>query len=149
MIEAHPWLGLGPEMPRIEFDRYVPADISRPLPEGSYIHLHNLYLHYAAERGIPTLIVFFWLLGKIVHDFWRGLQALPSGDRERRFLLHGGIAAVLAVLVDGVANINLGHSPILTMFLVIVACGYIALDKDVAPALKSDCATPLASATSG
>jgi O-antigen ligase len=133
MIERHPWLGLGPEMPRIHFQEYVPEDIPRPLPEGSYIHLHNIYLHYAAERGIPTLLVFLWLMGKILRDFWRGLRALPPGPSDRRYLLHGGIATVLAVLVDGVANMNLGISPVLTMFLVVVACGYMALEKDLAP----------------
>jgi len=52
MIERHPWLGLGPEMPRIHFDEYVPADIPRPLPVGSYIHLHNIYLHYVEARNL-------------------------------------------------------------------------------------------------
>jgi putative inorganic carbon (HCO3(-)) transporter len=135
MIERHPWLGLGPEMPRIHFDEYVPADIPRPLPVGSYIHLHNIYLHYAAERGIPTLLAFLWLMGRILVDFWRGLRALPPGRSDRRFLLHGGIAVVIATLVDGVANMNLGDSEVLTMFLVVVACGYLALEKDVAPQL--------------
>jgi O-antigen ligase len=135
MIERHPWLGLGPEMPRIHFDEYVPADIPRPLPVGSYIHLHNIYLHYAAERGIPTLLAFLWLMGRILVDFWRGLRTLPAGRSDRRFLLHGGIAVVIATLVDGVANMNLGDSEVLTMFLVVVACGYLALEKDVAPQL--------------
>ena len=131
MIERHPWLGLGPEMPRIHFQEYVPADIPRPLPVGSYMHLHNIYLHYAAERGIPVLLVFLWLMGRILWDFWNGLRTLPPGRDDRRFLLHGGIAVVIATLVDGVANMNLGDSEVLTMFLVVVACGYLALEKDV------------------
>jgi len=133
MIERHPWLGLGPEMPRIHFDEYVPADIPRPLPVGSYIHLHNIYLHYAAERGIPTLLAFLWLMGRILWDFGRGLRALPPGRDDRRFLLQGGIAVVIATLVDGVANMNLGDSEVLTMFLVVVGCGYLALEKEFAP----------------
>jgi putative inorganic carbon (hco3(-)) transporter len=133
MIERHPWLGLGPEMPRIHFNEYVPADIPRPLPVGSYIHLHNIYLHYAAERGIPTLLAFLWLMGRILWDFGRGLRALPPGRDDRRFLLQGGIAVVIATLVDGVANMNLGDSEVLTMFLVVVACGYLALEKEFAP----------------
>ena len=133
MIERHPWLGLGPEMPRIQFDEYVPADIPRPLPVGSYIHLHNIYLHYAAERGIPTLLAFLWLMGRILWDFGRGLRRLPPGPDDRRFLLQGGIAVVIATLVDGVANMNLGDSEVLTMFLVVVACGYLALENEPAP----------------
>jgi hypothetical protein len=90
-----------------------------------------MYLEYAAERGIPTMLIMMWMLGEILYDFWRGLRALPPGRSNQRFLLHGGIAAVLAVLVEGVAEYNLGISGVLSMFLVIVACGYLALEKDV------------------
>ena len=130
MIEAHPLLGLGPEEPRIQFDRYMPPEML-PKPEGSYIHLHNMYLEYAAERGIPTTLVMLWLLFQVVYDFWRGLRALPPGRHNSRFLLHGGIAVVLAALVEGLAEYNLGISGVLVMFLVVVAAGYLALEKDV------------------
>jgi len=134
MIEAHPLLGLGPEEPRIQFDQWVPADIPRPLPEGSYIHLHNIYLQYAAERGIPTLLILLWMLGKVLCDFWRGLRTPPSDPSDRRWLLHGGIAVVLATLAEGFAEYNLGDSEVLTMFLVVIACGYLAMERDVAEA---------------
>jgi len=96
--------------------------------------LHNIYLHYAAERGIPTMLVLMWLLGQILFDFWRGLRLLPPGPGMRRYLLHGGIAVVLATLAEGVVELNLGDSEVLTMFLVVVACGYLALEKDLADA---------------
>jgi len=131
MIEAHPLLGLGPEEPRIQFDQWVPAEIPRPLPVGSYIHLHNLYLQYAAERGIPTMLVMLWMLGKMVYDYWRGLRVLQPGEGNRKFLLHGGIAVILATLAEGVFEYNLGDSEVLTMFLVVVSCSYLALEKDV------------------
>jgi putative inorganic carbon (HCO3(-)) transporter len=131
MIEQHPLLGLGPEGVKLHFAEYVPADIPRPLPSGWYGHLHNIYLHYAAERGIPTMLVLMWLLLEILFDFWRGLGALPPGRSNRRFLLHGGIAVVLATMVAGFFELNLGDSEVLTMFLVVVACGYLALEKDV------------------
>jgi hypothetical protein len=35
-------------------------------------------------------------------------------------------------MVEGVVELNLGDSEVLTMFLVVVACGYLALDKDSA-----------------
>jgi len=35
-------------------DDCVPADVRRPLPDGWYGHLHNIYLQFAAERGILT-----------------------------------------------------------------------------------------------
>ncbi len=131
MIEAHPWLGLGPEEPHIQFQQWLPPDIRRPLPSGYYGHLHNVYLQYAAERGIPTTLVMLWLLIQIVVDFRRGLRGLPPGRDDRRFLLHGGIAVVLAVLAEGFVEYNLCDSEVLTMFLVVTACGYLALEKDI------------------
>jgi putative inorganic carbon (HCO3(-)) transporter len=131
MIEAHPLLGIGPEGPRYHFDEWIPADIPRPLPAGWYGHLHNIYLQYSAERGIPTMLIMMWILSQILYNFWMGLRRLPPGPSYPRFLLHGGIAVVLATLAEGMAEYNLGDSEVLTMFLAVVACGYLALEKDV------------------
>jgi putative inorganic carbon (HCO3(-)) transporter len=134
MIKQHPLLGLGPENVNLQFKKYIPPDVPRPLPSGWYGHLHNIYLHYAAERGIPTMLALIWMLIQILVDFWRGLRALPPGAADRRYLLHGGIAVVLATMAEGVVELNLGDSEVLTMFLVVVACGYLALEKDLADA---------------
>jgi putative inorganic carbon (hco3(-)) transporter len=127
MIRAHPLLGIGPEVmkPPAEFDKYVPADIPRPLPEGWYGHLHNIYLQYAAERGIPTLLALLWLVGKILWDFATALRGKLAGT-EARFVLHGAIAVILAVLAEGFLEYNLGDSEVLTLFLAIVSFGYVA-----------------------
>ena len=130
MIERHPWLGLGPEGPKYHFDDYLPPDVHGK-PKGWYGHLHNIYLQYAAERGVPTMLVMMWMLIQIPVDFWRGLRKLPPGRGLRRFLLHGGIAVVLATLIEGVVEYNLGDSEVLTLFLVGVACGYLALEEEV------------------
>jgi O-antigen ligase len=128
MIRSHPWLGLGPEQVKYQFDRWVP-DTDRPLPVGDYEHLHNIYLQYAAERGLPTLLIFLWMIAKILWDFGRALR-LKLIDPEARFVLHGAIAVVLAILAEGFAENNLGDSEVLTLFLAVVAFGYIAKDQD-------------------
>ncbi len=128
MIEEHPWLGLGPEEVKYEFDQYVPRDIPRPLPDGWYGHLHNIYLHYAAERGIPAMLILMWLLGRILYDFLGGIRRLLPGRSDARFVLQGAVAVVLAILIEGFFELNLGDSEVLTMFLVVVGCGYLALD---------------------
>jgi putative inorganic carbon (HCO3(-)) transporter len=127
MIQTHPLLGLGPEVmkPREEFDKYVPADIPRPLPEGWYGHLHNIYLQYAAERGIPTMLVLMWLIGKILWDFATSLRG-KLGSTEARFVLHGAIAVIIAILAEGFLEYNLGDSEVLTLFLAVVSFGYVA-----------------------
>jgi len=128
MIEKHPLLGIGPEGPKYHFQEYVPPPVWAARPTGFYQHLHNIYLQYGAERGIPALLVFLWLIGRILLDFWRGLRALPAGPGDRRYVLAGAIAVVLAILAEGVAEVNLGDSEVLIMFLVVVACGYLALE---------------------
>ncbi len=126
MIAAHPWLGLGPEQIAPQFQSYVPADIPRPLPSGWYGHLHNIYLQYAAERGVPALLILLWLIGKALSDFVRGLRA-GIADEETAFVLHGAIAVTVAILASGFFEYNLGDSEVLTLFLSVVSCGYVAL----------------------
>ena len=134
MIRAHPMLGLGPEVMKdpAQFDRYVPADIARPLPTGWYGHLHNIYIQYAAERGIPTMLAMMWLIGKVLWDFASALRGKPSST-EARFVLHGAIAVILAILAEGLLEYNLGDSEVLTLFLAMIAFGYVAKEAaDVA-----------------
>lgn len=127
MVKAHPWLGLGPEQIGPQFLNYVPKDVSRPLPKGWYGHLHNVYLQYAAERGILALFMMMWLIGKVLHDF---LASLRSGNLtpEAHYFLHGAVATILALLVEGLFEYNFGDSEVLTMFLVVVSCGYLAIE---------------------
>jgi O-antigen ligase len=127
MIKAHPWFGLGPEQVKAQFLQYIPADVPRPLPTGAYMHLHNVYLQYAAERGVPALIAFLWLLGKMLWDFLRAARRTLPAERERRFVLHGALAVMIAALSAGWYEHNLNDGEILTLFLAVCACGYLAV----------------------
>jgi O-antigen ligase len=113
MVKAHPLLGLGPENVGRKFQQYVPADIPRPLPEGWYGHLHNIYLHYSAERGIPAMLCLLWAFAWALWDWTRKLR----GSAEGRWALHGGIALVAGILITGLFEHNLGDSEILLMTL--------------------------------
>lgn len=121
MIKAHPIFGLGPEMPGIQFNQYVPPDIRRPLPDGFYGHLHNIYTQYSAERGVPAMLAMvgflLWNLGLWV----RALLSLPrdgiSRLQDSAWLLRAGIAMIVAILVTGLFDHDLGASAILTMTL--------------------------------
>ena len=132
MIKAHPWFGLGPEQVKTQFDEYVPSDIVRPLPIGWYGHLHNIYLQYAAERGIPALLMMMWLIGKVLYDLQRAISSRAVAA-ENRFLLHGSIAMILAILAEGFFEYNLGDSEVLTMFLATIGCSYVAIDASLLP----------------
>jgi putative inorganic carbon (HCO3(-)) transporter len=127
MVKAHPWFGLGPEQIRRQFDSYVPADIVRPLPVGYYGHLHNIYVQYAAERGIPGLLCILWFIGLSIWDCLRGILRAGKARSEQLFVLHGTIAVTIGILVGGFFEYNLGDSEVLMMFVCVVALGYAAL----------------------
>ncbi len=156
MIRAHPLLGVGPEQVGKQYQQYIPPDVPRPLPTGYYGHLHNIYFHYAAERGLPALAALLWFLGGALYDFARTLRRLPAppalneepaqgqlsppNDQEPantppsmrvpedlRWILHGAIAVILATMVGGYEEVNLGDSEVLALFLGVVGCGYCAV----------------------
>lgn len=128
MIKAHPWVGVGLERVGPEFEHYVPADVPRPLPTGYYEHLHNIYYHFAAERGLPALAAILWLFGQALWDFARALR-VPRQQPEARWVLHGAIAVTIAVMLGGYFEVDVGHSVVLSMFLAVLACGYVAAES--------------------
>ncbi len=130
MIKAHPWLGLGPEEIGRNFDSYVPKDVRRPLPVGYYGHLHNIYLQYAAERGIPGLLCVMWFVGLALYDFLHAIFRRWRGTRsDELFILHGAVAVTIAVLVGGIFEYNLGDSEVLMMFVSVISLGYAACSQ--------------------
>ena len=123
IIKAHPVFGIGPQMVKYRYNDWVPAWL-RPLPEGYYEHLHNIYVQTAAERGIPTLLMLLWVIGWIMRDAWRGLREMPSGPSDGRFALNAILAIMVSILVSGLFENNLGDSEILLLFLGISQCVY-------------------------
>jgi putative inorganic carbon (HCO3(-)) transporter len=139
MIKAHPLVGVGPEEIRKKtvFDAYLPARFHYPLPDGNYQHLHNIYIHYAAECGLPAALFLTGALALAIIDFRRALRTLPPGRSERRFLLEAAIAVVIGTAVAGIMEKNLGDTEVLTMFLAIMCLGYLAVNtpKQASPAV--------------
>jgi O-antigen ligase len=129
MIKAHPLVGVGPEEIRKKkvFDAYLPSYIHYPLPDGNYQHLHSIYIHYAAEEGLPAAIFLTAALVLAIVDFRRALKALPPGRSNRRFILQAAIACVIGTMVSGIAEKNLGDTEVLTMFLAMLCLGYLAI----------------------
>lgn len=129
IIQAHPLLGIGPEMVKRQFPQYAPADIPRPFPtHWWYDHLHNIYFHFAAERGIPALLALVFLMGSALLAFLRGARA--TMDVERRAVLHGLTAVVIGVMTAGVFEYNLGDSEVLQLFLGLLVVGYFTLQVE-------------------
>jgi O-antigen ligase len=83
--------------------------------------MHNTYLQFGAERGIPALLALLWLLGKMVFDLWRARRLHP-GD----WVIEASLGAMLAVPAAGWWEHNLGNGEVLPLFLAAVACGYVS-----------------------
>jgi len=128
MIKAHPLLGVGPEQVGPQHLQYLPPGTALPLPPGYYGHLHNMYIHYAAERGIPAMLALLWMLWWALSDFVTALRRSSPGSPSR-WLLHAAIAVMIAVLIGGYEELNLGDSEVLAMFLAMVGCGYVAVNE--------------------
>ena len=126
IVKAHPITGIGPQMVKYRYNDWVPAWL-RPLPEGYYEHLHNIYFQTAAERGVPTLLMLLWMIAWILRDAWRGLKALPAGPCGERFALHAILAIMISILVSGLLENNLGDSEVLMLFLGISQCVYAVI----------------------
>ncbi len=113
MIKAHPWRGVGPNRISVVFDQFKPQGEAVPL--GWHGHLHNNFIQFAAERGVPCMIAWTWLMWA-----W-GWQLLKLGRTEtdgfKKGLCLGGAACVLALVTAGLFEFNFGDSEVLMLFL--------------------------------
>jgi O-antigen ligase len=115
MIRSHPWTGVGPNNIAPEYTLYLPPGT---IPLAGYRdHLHNNLFQLGAERGLPALAAWVWLMGALG---WRLLQ-LAGRLAEWRWLAEGAFAAWLAFVVEGFFEFNFGASPVLMAFLFVVA----------------------------
>lgn len=124
MVKANPLLGVGPERVGENVERYLPAWVEQPIPAEWYTgHLHNFYVHYAAERGVPALLAMLAFLAMAFWALFRAVRRTPP-ESENYWVLHGAIASIIAMMVGGIGEVNMGDSEVLGTFLAIVACGY-------------------------
>ncbi len=126
MITERPLTGVGPERAGPLFSEYQPEDVEE-LPPGFYGHLHNVFVHFAAERGIPAALIVLWLFAQVLWDMRAGLRQIPAVPGDRRFLMHAGVMATLAVAVLSCFDVSLGDSEVLAAYLAAVAIAYRGL----------------------
>jgi O-antigen ligase len=99
-IKENPLLGVGPGGFQVASTRVVSESATL-----SYVHAHNLYLNWAAEAGLPSLVIilgFAIALGFAARTASRG--ATSRGDPADRALVLGISAALLSVLAQGAVD---------------------------------------------
>ena len=123
MVRAHPLTGVGPDLVPDVYAEY--RDGSEV--EGSTVHLHNVPLQIAAERGLPALAIWVWFIVAVVRGLLQKLRASPH-----RALAAGGLAAVAGMLAAGMFEYNFGDSEFLMLFLVLITLPF-AVDRTPQP----------------
>lgn len=140
MIQKHPWLGVGPNNIEQVYVLYLPLGKS-PEP-GYHGHFHNNFLQFGAERGLPCLAAWVWLMGALGWNFRKIRRRLKLS----RWVADGAMAAWLAVLVEGCFEFNFGTSPVLMLFLFVAATPFIAERVEQARAPADSSGGPTSSA---
>jgi len=79
MIADYPLLGTGFGSFPTAFQHYRPTDISA---DEMIDKAHNSYLEFAAEMGVPALLVLLAALGWVGYQLYRGMR-----DRRERYVI--------------------------------------------------------------
>lgn len=119
MVREHPWLGVG-------LDNFLYAYRTRyVLPaawqELNLSHPHNILLDLWTRLGLLGVIVGAWLFGAAFWQGWRGLRRL-GGDR--RALMLGLLASLVATLAHGLIDNSLFLAELMILFM--LSLGLIA-----------------------
>ena len=123
MMQKHPLVGVGPNNIEEVYVLYLPAGRS-PEP-GFHAHLHNNFLQFGAERGLPVLVAWVWLMGALGWHIAR-LRRRLHGSGAPTWVADGALAGWLAMLVEGCFEFNFGTSPVLMLFLFVVSTPLVA-----------------------
>jgi O-antigen ligase len=117
IVQDHPLTGVGPDMVRHVYADYRVATAVQE----SNIHLHNVPMQIAAERGLPALGLWLWFVGSLLV----GLRPLMDRSRQR-LLAAAAAAAVIAMLTAGLFEYNFGDSEFLMLFLLLITLPFAA-----------------------
>lgn len=133
MVRDHPWFGLGPDMVQQVYPQYRDASAVNQ----HAVHLHNVPLHIAAERGLIALALWVGFIVVLLRELIRrrNRTAYPS-------VVMGAFAVVIAMLAASMFEYNFGDSEFLMLFLVLVTLpfaadrggdGVVATDAEINP----------------
>ena len=121
MIRDHPVFGVGPNMVKERYAEYRDPGAVEARP----VHLHNVPIQIAAERGVPALVIWLGFIAVLTVDLLRGLSTPRT-----RALSAGGLAAVVAMLAAGLFEYNFGDSEFHMLFLVLITLPFAAARTD-------------------
>lgn len=123
MIRKHPWVGVGPNNIEEAYPLYMAP--GRPPLVGYHGHLHDNFIQFAAERGLPCLAAWVWMMAALGWTCWN-LRIRKGRGLSLRWVADAALAAWLALLLEGCFEYNFGTSPVLMVFLFVISAPYAA-----------------------
>jgi len=126
MILDKPVFGQGPGMILVRYPGYRWPEAPNPQTP----HLHDNALQIAAERGLPCLAMWLWLVSAAMADAYREARRALFGPG---WVAGGALAVLAAVMTAGLFEYNFGDSEVL-MFTLLVAAMPYALRRERAQA---------------
>lgn len=118
MIQKHPFTGVGPDNVPEVYDLYLPPGKS-PIV-GYHGHLHDDSIQIAATRGLPSFVVWAWFMLALAWGIVRRRRKLG----QTRWIADAALAGWLAFVIEGIFEYNFGTSPVLMLFLFVMAMPY-------------------------
>jgi O-antigen ligase len=122
MMERHPLVGVGPNNIPATYPIYMPP--GRKMIKGYHDHLHDNAIQLGAERGLPCLAAWVWMMGVLGWQALR-IRRLLKSLLAARWVADAVFAGWLAFLVEGIFEFNFGTSPVLMVFLFLISTPFV------------------------
>ena len=113
MVLDKPIFGHGPGMIMSVYPAYRWPGAPNPRTP----HLHDNALQIAAERGLPGLGFWLWMVGAVLLTAWREARRGPEPDWSVR----AALGALTGLLIAGLFEYNFGDSEVLMLMLLLMA----------------------------
>lgn len=121
MVDASPYLGLGPNTFSRWFPVYNPPDPAAPI----LMYAHNSFLQMAAEIGWVGLGTFLALLAALLLTAWRRLGP-PADASEFRWVRAAALASAAGLLVNALFESLLQSTQLRTLFWIMMGLALTA-----------------------
>lgn len=83
-------------------------------------HMHSDYLQIALERGVPSLMVWLWLIAAYARMLWRAQKKLSREDWIERGLVLGALGGTIGFMLSGFVHYNWGDSEVVMIFYLLM-----------------------------
>ena len=82
-------------------------------------HFHSTPLNLVVERGLPALLIWFFILAVYARSLWRGSTAGSQHTTSKGILL-GCLGGLVGFFASGIVHYNLGDQEVAMMFFLLM-----------------------------